>query len=605
MPKKNSLVLYKNRPARVLSEGDKMDVQLEDGSTKKLRPKDVELIHPGPINSLGELKPQEGDTETAWELLAGETTTLEELCELMFEAFSPAHAWTAYQLVAEGIYFRGTPDNITVATEEEVAEKKARLEAQATEKQARADFLARVKKNAVTPEDYPRLKEVEVVAMGKNVKSPLLKELGISATPEKAHALLLRLGRWDEMKNPHPFRFEMTLRVPDFPLPPLPEEERMDLTHLAAFAIDDEGSEDPDDAISFDGERVWVHIADAAALVAPASQADLEARKIAANLYLPETKVPMLPKEATKVLGLGLQDVSPALSFGLVLSETGEITDTQLTLSWVKVTRLTYAEATDRLEEEPFKTMYAMARTFQSRRVTNGAVMMDLPEVKLRVKEGKVHITPLPPVKGRELVSEFMFMAGEAAARFALENKMPFPFTNQDLPDDPIENPAPEDMAAMFALRFKMKRSQMQTVAKPHAGLGLEVYTRVTSPLRRYLDLVVHQQLRAFLKGEPLLDEPGLMLRVGAAEAVIHNVSRAERFSNKHWTLVYLKQNPQWEGEGVLVEKSDRRTLVMIPELELDVPIHLTKSFELNDRFTLSVSGIDIPTSTVHFKIKG
>ena len=41
----------------------------------------------------------------------------------MYEAFSPAHAWSAYQLVAEGLHFRGTPDNITVATAEEVAEK--------------------------------------------------------------------------------------------------------------------------------------------------------------------------------------------------------------------------------------------------------------------------------------------------------------------------------------------------------------------------------------------------------------------------------------------------------------------------------------------------
>ena len=72
-------------------------------------------------------------------------------------------------------------------------------------------------------------------------------------------------------------------------------EPRRDLTHLPAFAIDDEENQDPDDAVSLDGERLWVHVADVAALVAPDSEADLEARGRGANLYLPERIVNMLP----------------------------------------------------------------------------------------------------------------------------------------------------------------------------------------------------------------------------------------------------------------------------------------------------------------------
>lgn len=47
----------------------------------------------------------------------------------------------------------------------------------------------------------------------------------------------------------------------------------MDLTHLPAFAIDDEGSQDPDDAVFAEkvegGFRLFVHVADVAALVPP------------------------------------------------------------------------------------------------------------------------------------------------------------------------------------------------------------------------------------------------------------------------------------------------------------------------------------------------
>ncbi|MCP4219656.1 MAG: RNB domain-containing ribonuclease [bacterium] len=600
MLEKNSLVLYKNQPARVVKVGDKIEVELKTGSTKTIRPKDVTLLHPGPINSLKELTPKTGDIETAREVLAGETTTIAELCEFVFEEYTPGTAWAAVQILEDGLYFHGTPDKITAATAEEVVAKKNKRHAKETEKKNRAEFLARVKENKIIADDFPRLKEIEQLAMGKDVKSPLLKELSISATPQNAHALLLKLGRWDELKNPYPSRLNVSLEEPGFLLPDLPEEERLDLTHLESYAIDDEGSTDPDDAISLDGERIWIHVADAAALVTPDDDADKEARKIAANLYLPEIKVPMLPPKATELLALGLQEVSPALSFGLTLSETGEITDMTLTPSLVKVTRTTYAKAEEKLGEEPFKSLYQLALRFQARRKEKGAVMFDFPEVTIRVKEGKVSIRPLPALNSRQLVAESMFMAGEAAARFALDNKIPFPFTNQDAPEGIKEA---KDLAAMFALRFKMKRSRMQSVAKPHSGLGLDLYARTTSPLRRYLDLVVHQQLRAFLKGEPVLDEQELMLRVGVAEAAQKNVSVTERFANKHWTLVYLLQNPGKRYEGILVEDTERRTTVVIPELALDVPVHLKKKEELNTRFTMEVSSIDLPHLVVHFSI--
>jgi exoribonuclease-2 len=109
---KNSLVLYKNRPARVKHVGEKLDIELDSGEIQKVRPKDVVLLHAGPMRSLSELRPQPGEVEAAWEILAGGTTTLRELADLIYGAFTPATAWAAWQQVAEGLYFRGVPDRI-------------------------------------------------------------------------------------------------------------------------------------------------------------------------------------------------------------------------------------------------------------------------------------------------------------------------------------------------------------------------------------------------------------------------------------------------------------------------------------------------------------
>ena len=63
-------------------------------------------------------------------------------------------------------------------------------------------------------------------------------------------------------------------------------------------------------------------------------------------------------------------------------------------------------------------------------------------------------IRPLPRLESREMVTDAMLMAGEAAARFAVENRIPFPFTTQVPPDTQAEA---EDMAAMFAFRKHFK----------------------------------------------------------------------------------------------------------------------------------------------------
>ena len=113
-PPTDSLVLYKVRPARVLRVGEKIEIELGGGDTKRVRPKDLELLHPGPLRSLDELGPQKGETEEAWALLEGGETNLQELAELAFSRYTPATAWAAWQLVAEGLCYSGIPSAIQV-----------------------------------------------------------------------------------------------------------------------------------------------------------------------------------------------------------------------------------------------------------------------------------------------------------------------------------------------------------------------------------------------------------------------------------------------------------------------------------------------------------
>jgi exoribonuclease-2 len=195
-----------------------------------------------------------------------------------------------------------------------------------------------------------------------------------------------------------------------------------------------------------------------------------------------------------------------------------------------------------------------------------------------------------------------MLMTGEAVARFALRNGIPIPYTTQEPPfiDEIVDARTPSEM---FALRRMMRPSQQLSSPAPHAGLGMALYVQATSPLRRYLDLVVHQQLRSFLRGESLLDEQAVMARVGEASAVSGNVRWAERQSNQHWTLVYLQQNPEWRGEGILIERRGSRDVILIPDLALETELYDPAERPIDSKVSLSIQNVKLAYLESYFKI--
>jgi exoribonuclease-2 len=595
-------VLYKVHPARIVNLGEKIEIELAGGQSKRVRAKDIELLHPGPLRSLTELAPQQGEPEAAWELLEGAETTLQELAELAFNAFTPATAWAAWQLVADGLSFSGTPAAIRARTREEVERIRAERGAKANAESDWQAFLVRMADSCPAPEDGARLGEVERLALGQSERSRILEALGHEQTPINAHRALIQVGYWTDRHNPYPRRCAVPTAEPGQPVPGLIEEDRLDLTALPAYAIDDVGNQDPDDALSLDGDCLWVHVADVAALVATEGEIEREARARGSNLYLPEGVINMLPAGVTEALGLGLQPLSPALSFALRCDDQGELLSVAVHRTWIRAQRLTYDEVDGRLTEEPFAALRALTDRFRARRTAAGATSLDLPEVSVRVEDGRVTIRPLPRLASRELVADAMLMAGEGAARFCLEHAIPIPFATQAPPE---AGEQPRDLAAMYARRRAFKPSRLVGAPDPHAGLGLALYTRATSPLRRYSDLLVHQQIRAWLAGLPTLTAEQVTERIGEAETAAALVRRTERLSNLHWKLVYLKDHPDWQGQATIVGKEDRKGVALVPLLALETRLRLREEPALNQGLRVAVRDVDIPAQTVSFRVLG
>lgn len=599
-----ALVVYHGKSAQITGlNGDKIEIRIEGGVSKSVRTKDLEYLHPGPVTALPPREMREVDCAEIAELIEGETIPFPEFAALLYSENTPDAFWGAWKILAQGIYFTGTlSGGVKARAKEEVEAELAAERAKNEAKEHRAALLERMRAGTLLPEDRPLMSEIEQLALGRSENSRLMRELGIEATPEKAHRLLLRLGVWDELADPYPERAGIELGNPEFPLPAPPCETREDLTGMISLAVDNEGSADPDDAIGFADGLLWVHVADPASVVTDGSEIDLECRRRGANLYLPETIVHMLPPEATRVFGLGLNETSPALSFAVRIGDDGHAVLEKCLLSTVRVERLTYAGAAARMEETPLREISEALERFRRRREQSGALFIRLPETDIRLKDARVEVTPVEVTPERELVANAMLAAGAAVAEFAVRQELAMPFAVQP----PIEGERPDEktLSGMYALRRLCPPSTVRTSPGLHAGLGLDPYVRVTSPLRRYVDLLAHRQLRRWIAGEPPLTEEELEERISSAEKESALRRKLERQADDFWMQVFFRQNPDWSGEAVLVNRIDDRLTFLIPSLAYEFKTRGGGKLEPGDSVRVGIQSADPTTLTARFRIE-
>ena len=627
MFKTKSLVLYKKQPALLQEVStDKYTIlyctalpspggKPAQFTTQKVREKDIELLFEttsGEKTLLVQLlqvsedaKAMQERIEPIYELLSEDEdsfTTPVSFADLQdyADVKTAQDSWILYKALKNTLFFTEQDSlSFMLQTKEVIARQEEKNKAKEVEQEIRSAFIQRLKaKKLDLPADAQLMQDVEALALGQSDKSKTMKEAGFTETPEKAHKLLLDTGVWTVTKNPYPTRWGLSTQSATQRLAPPPEEERITLEQ-EAYAIDNQWSTDPDDAIAFDGQYVWVHIADPASSVYPDSPIDIAARHRGATLYIPEGAVRMLAEDSLEDYALGLTTLSRALSFCIELDENGAVLSCKVLKTLVKVKRYTYEEADMQKDSPQLAPLYAIARRNEQRRLKAGAVSITLPEVHISVTDGIVNIFPALSWESNNVVREFMLLAGEAVAKFAFKNGIPFPFVSQEKPDLPTN--ILDGYAGQYQLRRCMRSRSLGVTPMQHAGLGLGMYTQVTSPLRRYSDLVAHQQLRAFIDGRPLLNKDTMLERIAAGDAAAGASVKAERKSNLHWTLVYLTQNPQWEGDAVVVELKGKQALCLIPSLAQETLLTPSRTVALNDTIKVRAGNIDIPTLSVNF----
>ena len=657
---KGSLIEFRLQGQRRLAvvdrpEGKKDWIVIDqNGHPHKLRPQRVEYtIAGGPYQPqnipqfLQEVEPylDASSLEVAWELLVeeGEAVSPQIMASLLFSQQSPAVCYAAHSLLSEDkIYFKNKGDLYEPRPVSQVQEIKHQQEVEETRKQEKDSFIDNVKKalqgEVITwlESDRTRLEAIERYALypeqpARNALD-ILNELGQPTNPDQVVTLLIELGWWSKHENlflrrsSYPYHFskkalEMAQAYFNSP-PPDPDQNRLDLTHLKVYTIDDESTQEIDDGLSVeridsDQYRIWIHIADPTRLFSPGDELDLEARRRSTTLYLPTGMISMFPTElATGPMSLIQGKICPALSFGVVLDDEGAVIDYSIHATLIKPTyRLTYEDVEEMLElnieAEPEITNLGIAAKKRQRwRTSQGSINIQMPESSIRVTpEDEIIIKLLDNSSSRQLVAEMMILAGEVGGRYCQEHNIPVPFRGQPQPELPSEEELivlPAGPVRYCALRRCMPRSEISINPSRHSSLGLNTYIQVTSPIRRYTDLLAHFQLKASLRGETLPFSGDKMQEI--LFSVIDSVKDAnnvERQTNRYWSLEYLRRQPEGIWQVLVLRwlrEDENLALIMFEDLGIELPHRFEKNVSLGDRLELQVIRVDPFRDEIRFR---
>ena len=318
-------------------------------------------------------------------------------------------------------------------------------------------------------------------------------------------------------------------------------KNREDLRELACFTIDPDTAKDFDDALSLTRDPagnfyLGIHIADVSHYVKPGTSLDTEARARCNSVYFPGTVVPMLPHELSSHLCSLKPDVNRlAVSVLVTLDPEGTVTHYRITRSVIRSQkRFSYREAKEVLDgrkKSKFKPelelMVGLCHLLKKKRYERGSIEFSLPDISLELDStGNVKGIQLIEYDiTHQLVEEFMLLANETVATHLSkqgksltyriheepnpENIRDFALTASALGFEISPEPSTEDLQLLFdsargspfgeflatAFIKSMKLACYSTQNVGHYGLGLEHYTHFTSPIRRYIDLIVHRTL--------------------------------------------------------------------------------------------------------------
>lgn len=416
------------------------------------------------------------------------------------------------------------------------------------------------------------------------------------------------ITRWI-LEHDAPIEFSKETEIEVLRLPMQVKEEeclhRLDLRKELIYTIDGEDARDLDDAVSIQkvdsGYRIGVHIADVSYYVTSQSAIDQDAFLRGTSIYVTDRVVPMLPFSLSNgICSLNPNEDRLTISCLIEINENGEVISSSIQPSVIHSHhRLTYTYVNEVIHrnqpqnalEENLLLLYEASQKIRFLREKNGALDLNVPEVKVIVdsKGVPMRIEKKVQHEGEKVIEDLMILANEAVARtfnqrhlqflyrihenprlqkleqfISFSSRLGYPPRFSPLKVTPLDlqqhitpildQPQGEILSAVLLRSLAKARYSEQN--KGHFGLASRCYTHFTSPIRRYPDLIVHRLIRKYLFEEDFshLSELESYLNYAAEETSIkeRRAITIERECIDHKGAEYMENHLGEEMEGYI-----------------------------------------------------
>ncbi len=359
---------------------------------------------------------------------------------------------------------------------------------------------------------------------------------------------------------------------------------RIDMTYLSPLTIDGASTLDFDDALSIestgDNYLVGIHISDVAHYVKPGDPLFEEAVKRCSSLYFPEGQIPMLPRHLSQgICSLIENELRASISFMILLDKDATVQKVSIKPSVIKVARrLTYDEADRDIDNDPeLKILNMLRRKLRTNRLENGALLLPFPDVNIFIdpKKGNIQVS-LSDVEtpARTLISEMMILANTEAAKYLSDRMVPGLFRSQGQPRKRIVHGDDNDLFQNTLQRKRLARGELLTTAKQHCGLGVNQYTTITSPIRRFLDLIMQHQIHSVLRREePVFSEETCRDYSSLISRRMTKLNNVKHQRHRYWLLKYLESRKGQLQDALVIDQGPKRTSLLLIDLMLDIDL--------------------------------
>ena len=360
---------------------------------------------------------------------------------------------------------------------------------------------------------------------------------------------------------------------------------RNDYTEKIIYSIDPEGCLDIDDALHCEYNElkqeyeIGIHIADVSSFIEENSQMDIELKNRIETIYDYKKKpIHMIPEELS-IGHISLLEKSKKRAFSVIIkakvnNHKIEIIDVKFKKTFICVrANLTYEKAQEIINNNiNIKNLYEIGILLKN-------------EIKESFCESEIYDT-------HQMVAIYMIYAnkltGEFLQQYDKDNVLLRVHKNNG--KNKITNNINSILIQKYSLCNKEQaRYQKSSTNSKHGGLNLDFYTHMTSPIRRYADIIIHRQLWNSINNQSInAPETKTIFLMNYYKKIYKH---AERFM-KICEISKILNNGCVQTEAYIVsinnDKFTMRLFVQEFNLDYDIPIidnkliH-TKNIELSE----------------------